>query len=131
MRIWNLNKPFENQWGTSKNNRKTDLPKFEFETSASLATPLQSLGLQRIFAGGDLSGMGSGGLEVSDVFHKSFIAVEEGGAEAAAATAIVLRETSVGPQPEVSFHADRPFLFGIRDVETGLFLFFGRVVDPS
>ncbi len=107
------------------------IPKFEFETEAHLNQSLQNLGLQTIFAAADLSGMREGGgLVVSDVFHKSFIAVEEGGAEAAAATAIVAVETSVGPEPEVRFEADRPFLFGIRDVETGLFLFFGRVVDP-
>jgi serpin B len=108
------------------------LPKFELETKASLSASLRALGLEKIFNGGDLSGMREGGgLEVSDVFHQTFITVEEGGAEAAAATAIVFRTTSVEPEPEVSFHADRPFIFGIRDVQTGLFLFFGRVVDPS
>jgi serpin B len=69
-------------------------------------------------------------LKVSDVFHKTFIAVEEGGAEAAAATAIVNVDTAAPADPMASFHADRPFIFGIRDIETGLFLFFGRVVDP-
>ena len=107
------------------------IPKFEFETTTLLKDPLQTLGLRKIFSGGDLTGMSEqGNLSVSGVFHKTFIAVEEGGAEAAAATAIVIDRTSVEPDPEVIFKADRPFLFGIQDIETGLFLFFGRVVDP-
>ncbi len=107
------------------------IPKFEFETTTVLNNPLQTLGLQKIFNGGDLTGMSEqGNLRVSGVFHKTFIAVEEGGAEAAAATAIVIDRESAEPDPQVSFKADRPFLFGIQDIETGLFLFFGRVVDP-
>ena len=63
-------------------------------------------------------------------FLPQFIAVDEAGTEAAAATAIVVGETSA-PTPEFSFRADRPFVFFIRDRETGTVLFMGRVTDPS
>jgi serpin B len=55
--------------------------------------------------------------------------VNEAGTEAAAATAVIVGETSA-PEP-AAIHLDRPFLFFIRDIETGAVLFFGRVSDPS
>jgi len=73
-------------------------------------------------------------LSISEVIHKAFIAVDEEGTEAAAATAVVLWESGAAPtEPDVpvDFTADRPFLFMIRDIPTGALLFVGRVVDPS
>jgi len=69
------------------------------------------------------------GLKITDVFHKAFIAVDEEGTEAAAATAVVVAPTSAPPTAEA--HIDRPFLFLIRDQTTGNILFMGRVVDPT
>ena len=112
-------------------NVELHLPKFEFETTLPLTDPLQELGLEKLFSDPDLSGMLEGlPLVVSGVYHKTFIAVEEGGAEAAAATAIVVGETSAPPPPIVA-RFNRPFVFAIRDVETGLILFFGRLVNPT
>jgi serpin B len=68
-------------------------------------------------------------LYISAVLHEGFIAVDEEGTEAAAATAVVVSETSA-PVTE-PFHVDRPFLFAIHDVEYGTPLFVGRVDDPS
>ena len=63
------------------------------------------------------------------MFHQAFIAVDEHGTEAAAATAVVLTAGAI-PDPPVAFTVDRPFIFFIRDA-TGLILFTGQVVDPS
>ena len=80
--------------------------------------------------GADLSGMnGTGGLFIQDVVHEAFIAVDEKGTEAAAATAVVVGETSAPPPATLT--VDRPFLFAIIDRPTGATLFIGRVVDPS
>ena len=58
------------------------------------------------------------------------VAVDEQGTEAAAATAVIMELTAV-PNDAPSFIANRPFLFLIRDTQTGLILFMGRIVDPS
>ncbi len=71
-------------------------------------------------------------LAISDVFHQTFIALDEEGTEAAAATAVVVGTTSapVGPPP-VEVHVDRPFAFAIQHRATGACLFFGRIADPK
>jgi serpin B len=108
------------------------IPRFTFETGFTLSEALKALGMEIPFSGAaDLSGMlPGGGLYIDEAFHKTFIAVDETGAEAAAATAVVVGETSV-PVVDAEFTADRPFFFGIRDLETDVWLFFGRLADPS
>jgi len=69
-------------------------------------------------------------LEIADVVHQAFIAVDENGTEAAAATGVVMRATSAPLKP-VELRIDRPFLFLIQDDETGAVLFMGRVADPT
>lgn len=69
-------------------------------------------------------------LEIAEVLHQAFIAVDEKGTEAAAATAVVMRVVSA-PLKVVDLDVDRPFLFVIRDDETGAILFMGRVLDPT
>jgi serpin B len=78
----------------------------------------------------DLSGMnGTGGLFIQDVVHQAFVAVDEKGTEAAAATAVIVGETSAPPPATLTI--DRPFIFAIIDRPTGATLFIGRVLDPS
>ena len=107
------------------------MPKFSFESGMSLAQVLADMGMPTAFsAAADFSGIrASGGLMITDVFHKAFVGVDEAGTEAAAATAVVVGETSVPEQAELD--VDRPFLFLIRDIPTGAVLFLGRVVDPA
>jgi serpin B len=71
-------------------------------------------------------------LYISDVIHKAFISVDETGTEAAAATAVIVGVSAV-PMPEepVIMTIDRPFIFLIRDIQTGTILFLGRVMDPA
>lgn len=71
-------------------------------------------------------------LAISDVFHQAFVAVEEQGTEAAAATAVTMMTLAVMAQPKepVEVHVDRPFLFAIQHTPSGACLFLGRVTDP-
>ena len=68
-------------------------------------------------------------LYISRVLHKAFIRVDEEGTEAAAATIIEFRETSVGPS--VSFVVDRPFAIVIREARSGSMLFMGKMLNPE
>jgi serpin B len=63
---------------------------------------------------------------IDEVVHKAFVEVNEEGTEAAAATGVIMRATSM----PVQFTADRPFVFLIREKSTGAILFIGRVADP-
>jgi serpin B len=106
------------------------LPKFSYESEFSLARMLAAMGMPDAFGAADFSGMdGTQNLFISDVFHKAFVAVDEAGTEAAAATAVVVGESL--PMVDVTLTIDRPFVFLIRDRETGSILFLGRVVAPS
>jgi serpin B len=69
-------------------------------------------------------------LVIQDVVHKAFVAVDEFGTEAAAATGVVVGITSA-PLDPATVTLDRPFIFLIRDIATGAVIFTGRVVDPS
>jgi len=122
------------EWIERLTSRKLDdvvIPRFTAKTQYELTTPLAKLGMSIAFSrGADFSGMARGEeLFISDVVHKAFVAINEEGTEAAAATAVGIRATSFTP-PE-RFRADRPFVYLIRDRESGAILFMGRVVDPS
>jgi serpin B len=107
------------------------LPKFQFESEFSLADTLAAMGMPAAFSGdADFSAMtGNRELTITDVVHKAFVSVDEAGTEAAAATAVVVGLTAVPEQP-VQVTVDRPFMFLIRDIQTGTILFIGRVVNP-
>ncbi|HZU86893.1 MAG TPA: serpin family protein, partial [Anaerolineaceae bacterium] len=109
------------------------LPRFKFEAEFSLSDTLKAMGMPAAFEGADFSGMtGSRDLVISDVIHKAFIAVDEKGTEAAAATAVIMKETAmVVPDNTINLTIDRPFIFLIRDRTTGAILFVGRVLDPA
>jgi serpin B len=107
------------------------MPRFEFDSEFSLKDTLAGMGMPIAFSSGaDFSGMtGNPELFISDVVHKAFVAVDEAGTEAAAATAVIMDSTAV-PEPPVEVTIDRPFIFLIRDIETGAVLFAGRVLNP-
>ena len=108
------------------------MPRFEFDSEFSLKDILTEMGMPIAFSSGaDFSGMtGNRALFISDVVHKAFVAVDEAGTEAAAATAVIMSLTAV-PEPPVEVIIDRPFVFLIRDIETGAILFVGRVINPG
>ncbi len=107
------------------------LPKFTFDAPLDLKEPLQALGMTDAFDGeADFSGIdGSRSLAITDVLHKGFVSIDEAGTEAAAATAVIVGVTS-SPEP-ATLSVDRPFVFFIKDIQTGAILFVGRVVDPT
>ena len=108
------------------------LPKFMFESQFNLSDVLKSMGMVDAFEGGkaDFSGMTpEKDLCISDVVHKAFVAVDEEGTEAAAATAVIIKATGA-PMYDVTLTIDRPFLFLIRDKPSGQILFLGRVLNP-
>jgi len=108
------------------------LPRFEFRTQASLPDALRALGMTAAFdaARADFTGiLSDGGLFISDVIHEVFVAVNEAGTEAAAATAVIMGRGMPAKPVELTF--DRPFLFWVYDRATGSVLFLGRVLDPA
>jgi len=112
---------------------QVSLPKFKLETSYSLKPTLEKLGLGIAFSDqADFSGISKKDqLKISEVIHKAFVAVDEEGTEAAAATAVVMKclSAAMPARPKV-FHADHPFLFFIRNRKTGTILFSGRLANP-
>jgi len=118
--------------GGNRVNVRVYLPKFEFTAEFNLGDTLAEMGMPSAFVNrADFSGMiDGGGLAIDDVVHKAYVRVDEKGTEAAAATGVIMRATSISPPPEI-FRADRPFLFLIRHKPTGVVLFMGRVMDPQ
>lgn len=113
------------------------LPRFEFKSGFALKKPLEALGMPIAFdpSSADFSGIAkldetNENLYIDDVYHDTYIAVDEEGTEAAAATGVVINAESA-PSDPFEFVADRPFLFVIRDRPTDTVLFLGRVIDAG
>ncbi len=110
------------------------LPKFEFDCEIRCKQIMRKLGMIDAFIpyAADFSNMvdpEDSTPYINEIYHKAFIAVDEKGTEAAAATAVVV--DVVAAYESVSISMDRPFIFLIRDDFTGTILFMGRVIDPS
>lgn len=107
------------------------MPKFKLESGASIRGILEQLGTHIAFdKTADFTAMtpDPNGVYVSDVFHNAYIEVDEEGAEAAAATAVVMVTKSARPVERVlDIRVDHPFDFGIVEHQTGTLLFFGRM----
>ena len=118
------------------------LPKFKLEPpTITLAKQFEALGMKTAFD----QPKGSANFDkiaprtpddylyISQIFHKTFIAVDEKGTEAAAATAVAML-TATGlrspPPPPIEVKVDRPFVYAIQHVPSGICLFLGRVTDP-
>ncbi len=124
-------------WEAKLAYRRVDLklPKFEFTWSGDLTKTLSDMGMPLAFDGdkADFSGMTDAEkLWIGAVLHKAFVAVDEEGTEAAAATVVMMLGRAAPPSAKpVVVHCDRPFLFLIRHRATGTILFMGRVMDPT
>ena len=117
------------------------LPKFKIEPpTITLAEKLEALGMKTAFnqptGSANFDRMAprkpDDYLYISQVFHKTFIAVDEKGTEAAAATAVAMMAATALRErpPPIEVKVDRPFLYAIQHVPTGVCLFLGRVTDP-
>ena len=114
--------------------REVWLPRFKITTpTINLKKVLRAMGMVDAFsqARADFSGLtGNRDLYITGAFHKAFIEVNEQGAEAAAATAVVVGLKSMPARRLAIFKADRPFIFLIHHRRTGAILFMGRVRRP-
>jgi serpin B len=117
------------------------LPKFKLEPALlPLGKELQKLGMTTAFD----RPRGSANFDriaprrpedylyISEVYHKTFLKLDEQGTEAAAATAVAMRAAGIARQPPkpIEVKVDRPFLFAIQHRPSGACLFLGHVTDP-
>ncbi len=114
---------------------KLSLPRFNATSALRLDKVLIKMGMPTAFdASGerpDFSGLdGTRDLFITAVVHKAFMEINEQGAEAAAASAVVIGKRSA-PTPPAVFCADHPFIYLLRDRQTGTILFLGRLMDPG
>jgi leukocyte elastase inhibitor len=118
-----------------KRNKKKiqlSLPKYNIESEFDLNASLKQLGIKEAFSmSADFSGITENEkLYISKVVHKANIELDEEGTEAAAATAIFMRKTSINVD-EVNFKANRPFIYMIRNQKTNTIYFIGKVLNPE
>jgi len=108
------------------------MPKFELESELSLNETLETMGMPEPFSPtADFSGMSDEPLYISNVIHKAYVGVDEGGTEATAATSVEIAFGSViETPPSLQVWFDHPFILLIRDIETNTVLFIGRVLNP-
>ncbi|NXQ91309.1 SPB10 protein, partial [Nyctibius grandis] len=124
------------EWTDSKKMTETlvdlYLPKFTMEERYDLSDNLNSMGMHSAFSSNaDFSAMAEkGDVAISKVFHKSFVAVDEKGTEAAAATAVIIELTSAPVTHVLKFKVDHPFHFFIRHNKSKSILFYGRFCSP-
>jgi len=110
------------------------MPKFEFGSELELRDTLAGMGMPiALIPAADFTGMSdmpdAHELYIYDVIHQAFVSVDEAGTEAAAATAVIVKTVSAPVQPPVEVTIDRPFIFFVRDIDTGAVLFLGRVMN--
>ncbi len=118
--------------GLKSEDIKLSLPKLKVEADFSLREPLEALGMKKAFTdGADFAISKSDPVSIAAVIHKTFLEVDENGTEAAAATAVVGKTTSVPIGEPKSMKVDRPFLTAIVDRQTKTLVFVGRILEPK
>ncbi len=106
------------------------MPKFEYQYEVDIKEILMDMGMSSAFTEeADFSGMtGTKELHIDEIKHKACITVDETGTEAAAVSAAIIQVTEKIIQKTIIL--DHPFIFIIRDVETGTIMFTGQVLHP-
>ncbi len=113
------------------------LPKFTVNTTYDgMGDTLKNMGMTDAFLPGtaDFTGISTvGHLYISRVIHKAYVSVAEKGTEAAAATAVIIAQTScvTAPPKYIYFTVNHPFIFMIRENTSNTILFIGKVNDPN
>ena len=113
---------------------KTAIPKFESEYSVEMSDILKAMGMTDAFDGtkADFTGLGSlddGNIFIGRVLHKTYIAVDEKGTKAGAATAVEMSGSSAPLEELKTVYLDRPFVYMLIDCETNLPIFIGTAMD--
>jgi len=130
----NLNNEFYSSYLENKVRKRVNLsiPKFSIESDFDLNKTLSNLGMKEAFTGlADFSGITeSEKLYISKVIHKANISVDEEGTEAAAATAVMMRKTSI-LLDETTMKINKPFIFILRNTKTNCIYFMGKIVNPN
>ena len=107
------------------------LPTFTVGSTTDLRDVMEDkLGVTGLFGVIGLDGIGEN-LYIDSASHGVKVIVDEKGTEAAAATVIGMDAGSAPMEPAISVVADHPFIYVIRDTETGTIEFIGRVLDPA
>jgi len=132
--IESLNNDSWNDWLSQFDTAEVSLfmPKFKLSYNLKMNDVLSTLGMETSFVPGlaDFTKINANGeLYISEVMHKTFVDVNEEGTEAAAVTAVGVGCTSVGPESPV-MRIDRPFVFAIRERQSGTILFIGKIMEP-
>lgn len=130
---------FETDWDQKleqmrRRSVQLSMPKWTTRYQADVGDTLKAMGMKLAFSdAADFSGMTTDErLAISNVIHEAFVAVDEQGTEAAAATAVAMTRLSMPIQEDiVEMTIDRPFVYAIRDNESGAILFAGRVTKPG
>ncbi|XP_010734965.2 serpin peptidase inhibitor, clade F (alpha-2 antiplasmin, pigment epithelium derived factor), member 2b [Larimichthys crocea] len=102
------------------------VPKFKLEYAQELQEVLTKLGLGKMFSSPNLAEIADGPLLVSSVLHKSSMEINEEGAEASAATTVIISRAS-----NPVFHLTQPFFFALIDDQTEVPIFMGVVNNPN
>jgi serpin B len=110
------------------------LPKFAMSASAELLDALDAMGLMP----GRMSDTAFEGLtpvptDIVQILQRTVIRMDESGTEAAAATAVIGLARAARPEPadRVRMVVDKPFLFALRERDSGLILLAGYVGRPE
>lgn len=129
-----LTAPNLTQWLRKRTDHQVvvTMPKFKVATQYMLKDVLSEMGMPLLFDSNqaDLSGMTTREqLFIKHAIHKAFVDVSETGTEAGVST--FMTADSAMASRQVTFRADHPFVYLIRDNRTGSILFLGRVVDTT
>lgn len=123
---------WERRFGTAMVTLSLPRIKAEYTSEPNLNEYLKRLGIITAFSNhADFSALCDQPTYISQVKHKALVEVDEQGAKAAAATAVVMTRAAMPMRREVVLNADHPFVFLIRDDATGAVLFAGTVYDPQ
>lgn len=108
------------------------LPKFRLTTDTiSLQKVLTHAGVRTMFTDAAQFSFAEEPLKVADVLQRCFVEMTEDGTEAAAITAVVMKDAYIVPEPPPVIRFDKPFLWAIGDLTSGAAPWFmGLTEEP-
>jgi serpin B len=107
-------------------------PRYTFSSRSNFVNVLKQEGMKDAFSqNADFSGISEQTLFISQIIQQTYIAVDENGTEAAAATALSIKTTGISTKAPLEVLFDQPFLFALYHVPTQTILFWGAILNPS